>query len=202
MYRLVQLLRGGGAASVYVDRDGYTSEAAAWVAYSAAATGFSGVGRFDMSGRLVEVVVYSVCGVDRAEDAFGLAACPDCGGTPVVDDLVRDLGVAVRPAPADVRRRALAARIAAELPGHVGDAGWRRWACAELAAEPGAADGVVDGVAVLADPDVLDLFPALQDLAAELPAAVRDGLRHAGGCGESPARVAAARLGLTAPATA
>jgi hypothetical protein len=68
--------------------------------------------------------------------------------------------------------------------------------CAELARNPSAVNGLLIGVGALSHRDVLDLYPALCTLGAQLPVGVHADLLRATVRPLSPAGVAALRLGL------
>jgi DNA-binding Lrp family transcriptional regulator len=87
-------------------------------------------------------------------------------------------------------------RIARELATHVTDATWRAQVCAGLARTPEAVNGLLIGVGALSHRDVLDLYPALCALGAQLPVGVHADLLRATVRPLSPAGVAALRLGL------
>jgi hypothetical protein len=87
-------------------------------------------------------------------------------------------------------------RIARELAGHVSDPVWRMELCAELAGNPAAVNGLLIGVGALGHRDVLDLYPDLCALGAQLPGGVHADLVRATVRPLSPAGVAALRLGL------
>ncbi len=221
MFRLIQLYASDDNALVDVDPDAYTSELAAWAEFYATPTPFFGVGRFDTGGRLVDIVVDPVC---TAAGKSGLCRgsttvvdtdeyhplCADCGAwhdAISLRELAKRLGVPVhtarRPAPAHDPTggdptRALSHRIARELAGSVADATWRRHVCHELTMIPRAVNGLFIGVGALSNRQVLDLFPALQQLAGELPAGIHADLRRAAEKPRSPAGLAALRLGLGA----
>ncbi|HET9519155.1 MAG TPA: hypothetical protein VFO77_15640 [Actinoplanes sp.] len=216
MFRLVQLHADGGIARIGVDHDGYANERAALTGLRAAPATFFGVGRFDDTNTLIEVIVDSVCGpigdcprtatVVHAETYQRL--CADCAfGLTVLslDELAARLGVAVRHAQvfADTGRHAAAGdvhalsnRIAREFATHVADPVWRTDVCSELAGTPEAVNGLLIGVGALSHRDVLDLFPALRSLAAQLPMRIQADLLRASPRPLSPAGMAALRLGL------
>jgi hypothetical protein len=221
MFRLIQLFAIGDDALVDVDPDGYASELAAWAEFYATPVTFFGIGRFDADGRLVDITVDPVC---TAAGTSGLCRgstcvvetdgyhplCADCGAwhdAISLRELAKRLRVPVhtarRPAPAHATNggdptRGLSHRIARELAANVADAAWRRTVCRELATAPRAVNGLLIGVDALSDRQVLDLFPALRHLAAELPAGIHADLRRATEKPRSPAGMAALRLGLNA----
>jgi hypothetical protein len=216
MFRLIQLHADDGTARIGVDPDGYTSEYAALAGFRSTPATFFGVGRFDAGNTLVEIIVDSVCGplgdctrpatVVHAETYQRL--CDDCAfGMSVLslDELSTRLGVVVRTgqvfagagrhaAPDDVC--SLSNRIAREFASHVADPMWRTDVCSELAAVPEAVNGLLIGVGALSHRDVLDLFPALRSLAAQLPVCIHTELLRASARPLSPAGMAALRLGL------
>lgn len=192
MFRLVTLLGDETEAHpVYPDADGYGSEPAAWAAYAASPAGFCGVGKYNPDGRLVELII------DRVLDAEH--------GPQRWDQLARTLGVPVRTIPmalraqrsVDIRAvRLITAEIEREFPRRVREALWRRALCRDLHTEPLAVAGVVDAVRGLSHWQVLDLFPHLQALAAELPDCIRTELRRHIGDKALGAGITALRLGL------
>ena len=216
MFRLIQLHAQDGIPHIGVDPDGYVSERAALARYRAAPATWFGVGRFDAEGTLAEVIVDTVCGplgdcprpatVVHAETFQRL--CDTCAaGLAVltVPDLAVRLGIAVRLAPALARSGRHAAaefactagnRIARELATRITEPRWRAELCAELGRNPGAINGLLIGVGALSHRDVLDLFPDLCALGAQLPAVVHADLARATVRPMSPAGVAALRLGL------
>ena len=193
MFRLVTLLDQdlGMDAVAYADADAYASEPAAWGAYCASSGGFSGIGRHDSDGRLVELIVDRV--LDSAESG---ARC---------DRLSRDLGVRVRTVPmalrpsnvVDVRAvRQFVTDIERDLPRRVVEPLWRRSLCQDLSTEPLGMTGVLNAVQRLSWTAVLDLFPHLSDLADELPDSIRTELRRHISDPATVAGTAALRLGL------
>jgi hypothetical protein len=191
MFRLIHLQPDGDTATVHPDRDGYTSQHAAWAAYVLAPQNVVGVGRFDPDGRMVELVVDPT----RTRDDEFVA----------LDALVTALGASVRcmdlPMSNELRAgskvvRLLSGRIRSELAGHVDDPVWRSSICTALAKEPLAIDGLVEAIRNLDDRQVLDLFPALWQLAAELPEGIRRQLRDSADQPLSNTWAAALRLGL------
>jgi hypothetical protein len=216
MFRLIQLHTEQGVPRIGLDADAYASERAALARYRATPAGWFGIGRFDADGTLAEVIMDTVCGplgdcprpatVVHAETYQRL--CDTCAfGLDVltVGELAMRLGIAVRMAPVLARSGRHAAaefacsagnRIAREFAGHVHDAHWRAAVCAELAHNPAAINGLLIGVGALSHRDVLDLYPALCTLGAQLPARVHGELARAATRPTSPAGVAALRLGL------
>jgi hypothetical protein len=216
MFRLIQLHADDGSARIGVDPDGYTNEYAALAGFRSTPTTFFGVGRFDEGDTLVEIIVDSVCGpfgdcprpatVVHAETYQRL--CDDCAfGLDVLSlaELANRIGVTVRPAQvfAGPGRHAatddvcgLSNRIAREFASHVADPSWRTDVCTELAGTPEAVNGLLIGVGALSHRDVLDLFPALRSLAAQLPVCIHAELRRASVRPLSPAGTTALRLGL------
>lgn len=177
---------------------------------------FFGLGRFDVRGRLAEIIMDTACGSidDCPRPASVVHAgtfqrlCDTCAyGLDVltVEELAARLGVAVRLAPAMARsgrhapaqhRWGAGNRIAREFASHVTDPAWRTELCTELARNPSAVNGLLIGVGALSHRDVLDLFPALCALDAQLPVGVHADLLRATARPLSPAGVAALRLGL------
>jgi hypothetical protein len=216
MFRLIQLHARHGVPRIGVEAGGYTSERAALARFRESPAAYFGVGRFDSQGRLAEIIMDTLCGplgdcpraatVVHAETFDRL--CDTCGfGLDVLTlaELSNRLGVAVRHARVLARsgRHAVADdgvqagnRIAREFATHVSDPVWRTDLCAELARHPGAVNGLLIGVGALSHRDVLDLYPALCELGAQLPAAVHADLLRATVRPLSPAGVAALRLGL------
>lgn len=220
MYRLIQLYASEDTPLVDVDPDGYTTELAAWAEFYATPVAFFGVGRFDGESRLVDITVDPVC---TAAGTSGLCRnsttvvdveryrplCTDCGAwhdAISLRELSKRLGVPVNiarratPAPVPLAAdpvRALSHRIARELSMNITDDGWRRLVGAELARMPKAVNGLFIGVGALSNRQVLDLFPALLSLAAELPAVIHTDLSRAANKPRSPAGMAALRLGLS-----
>jgi hypothetical protein len=215
MFRLIHVHARHGIPSIDVDPDGYASERAALARFRETPATFFGVGRFDIQGRLAEVIMGTVCRTDDCgqpaqvvhADTFR-RLCDTCAfGLEVLTlaQLSYRLGVAVRPAPVLARSGRHAAaeegcaagnRIARELAAHVGDPIWRLELCTELARNPGAVNGLLIGVGALSHRDVLDLYPALCTLGAQLPVGIRADLLRATVRPLSPAGVAALRLGL------
>jgi hypothetical protein len=216
MFRLIQLHAHLGVPRIGVDPDGYASERAALARYRATPATFFGVGRFDEEGTLAEIIMDAACGPlgDCPRPATVVHAqtyqrlCDTCGfGLDVlsVPQLAVRLGIAVRLAPALARSGRHAAaefaftasnRIAREFASRVEDPRWRAELCAELARNPSSVNGLLIGVGALSHRDVLDLFPALCALGAQLPACVHGDLLRATARPLSPAGVAALRLGL------
>jgi hypothetical protein len=216
MFRLIQLHADDGTARIGVDPDGYTNEYAALAGFRTTPTTFFGVGRFNEGNTLVEIIVDSVCGpfgdcprpatVVHAETFQRL--CGDCAaGLSVLslDELAIHLGVGVRRAQvfAGTGRDAttddicsLSNRIAREFATNVADPLWRTDVCSELAGTPEAVNGLLIGVGALSHRDVLDLFPALRSLAAQLPVCIHAELLRASARPLSPAGMTALRLGL------
>ena len=216
MFRLIQLHADDGTARIGVDPDGYTNEYAALAGFRTTPTTFFGVGRFNDGHTLVEIIVDSVCGPfgDCPRPATVVHAdtfqrlCDDCAvGLSVLslDELATRLGVGVRRAPvfAGTGRDAttddicsLSNRIAREFATNVADPLWRTDVCSELAGTPEAVNGLLIGVGALSHRDVLDLFPALRSLAAQLPVCIHAELLRASARPLSPAGMTALRLGL------
>ena len=216
MFRLIQLHAHHGVPSIGVDPDAYASERAALARYRTAPAMYFGVGRFDEEGTLAEVIMDAVCGPigDCPRPAEVVHAqtfqrlCDTCAfGLEVltVPELAVRLGIAVRLAPVLARSGRHAAaefactasnRIAREFATHVTDRVWRMELCAELARTPNAVNGLLIGVGALSHRDVLDLYPALCSLGAQLPGSVHSDLSRATVRPLSPAGVAALRLGL------
>jgi hypothetical protein len=216
MFRLIQLHIQHGIPRIGVDPDGFTSERSALDGCRATPRMFFGVGRFDIQGRLAEIVMDTACGPtgDCPRPASVVQAetyqrfCDTCAfGLDVltIDELAAQLGVAVRLAPAMARSGRHAAvqsrwgagnRIAREFASHVSDPVWRSELCAELARNPTAVNGLLIGVGALSHRDVLDLYPALCALGTQLPVGVHADLLRATVRPLSPAGVAALRLGL------
>ncbi|AGL18389.1 hypothetical protein [Actinoplanes sp. N902-109] len=216
MFRLIQLHAQHGVPRIGVDPDGYGSERAALARYRETPATYFGVGRFDESGRLAEIIMDSECGSGSgcAHPAVLVHAgtfrpmCDTCSfglDTLSVAELSMQLGVAVRLAPVLAPSGRHAApddscaatnRIARELAGHVEDPVWRMELCSELSRTPGAVNGLLIGVGALSHRDVLDLYPALCALGSQLPVAVHGDLVRATARPLSPAGVAALRLGL------
>lgn len=193
MFRLVTLLDGATEADTVVlaDADGYSTEPAAWAAYCASPEGFLGVGRHDSEGRLIELIVDQVLDNDDSPARW--------------DRLARCLGVRVRTMPMALRPhqvvdinavQRLITDIEADFSLRVSDPLWRRALCRSLHTEPLAMAGVVTAVHRLAHARVLDLYPDLRQLAAELPESIRIELRRHIGDPATGTGVAALRLGL------
>jgi hypothetical protein len=216
MFRLIQLQARHGIPTIGIDEDGYGSEHAALARYRETPSAFFGIGRFDPAGRLSEIIMDTVCGpvgecpqpavVVHAETfqrlcdtcSFGLDAL-------TLPELAMRLGVVVRMAPVLARSGRHAApeegcsasnRIAREFASHVTDADWRAELCVELARTPTAISGLLIGVGALSHRDVLDLYPALCTLGAQLPVDIHDDLLRATTRPHSPAGVTGLRLGL------
>jgi hypothetical protein len=216
MFRLIQLHAHHGIPRIGVDPDGFASERAAFARFREKPATFFGVGRFDVRGRLAEIIMDTVCGplgdCPRTADVVHAETfqrlCDTCAfGLDVltVAELSHRLGVAVRLAPVLARSGRHAApeegysagnRIAREFASHVADPIWRMELCAELARNPSAVNGLLIGVGALSHRDVLDLFPALCTLGAQLPVGVHADLLRATVRPLSPAGVAALRLGI------
>jgi hypothetical protein len=215
MFRLIQLHADDGTARIGVDPDGYTNEYAALAGFRTTPTTFFGVGRFTDADTLVEIIVDSVCGpfgdcprpatVVHAETFQRL--CDDCAAGMTVlslDELATRLGVSVRRAQVFAGGRhattddicSLSNRIAREFATNVADPLWRTDVCSELAGTPEAVNGLLIGVGALSHRDVLDLFPALRSLAAQLPVCIHAELLRASARPLSPAGMTALRLGL------
>jgi hypothetical protein len=221
MFRLIQLHSENGVPRIGVDNDGFAGAGLALARFRAAPGTWFGVGRFDHEGTLAEVILDRLCGPlgDCPRPATLVHAqtfqrlCELCAlGLDVltVPELARLLGIACRLTPPLARHgRARPApltgdepappgnRIARELASEVSDGRWRARLCAELAATPGALNGLLIGVGALTHRDVLDLYPRLRELGDELPAAVRDELARATARPMSPAGVTGLRLGLS-----
>jgi hypothetical protein len=215
MFRLIQLHARHGIPRIGVDTDGFASERAALARFRETPATFFGIGRFDIQGRLAEVIMDTVCPTgDCVHPANVVHAgtfqrlCETCAfGLDVltVSQLAGRLGVAVRQAPVLARSGRHAApdegnstsnRIARELAANVGDPIWRIELCSELARNPSAINGLLIGVGALSHRDVLDLYPALCTLGSQLPTMVHADLMRATIRPLSPAGVAALRLGL------
>jgi hypothetical protein len=216
MYRLIQLLARHGVARIGVDPDGYGSERAALARFRETPDRFFGIGRFDETGSLAEIVMDTLCGSAGScshpavvvESRSFQRLCDTCAfGLDVLTlpELAARLGVAVRLAPVPTPSGRHAApdeacsvtnRIARELAAHVGDPVWRLELCAELAHAPGAVNGLLIGVGALSHREVLDLYPSLRTLGGQLPSATHAELRKATSRPLSPAGVAALRMGL------
>jgi hypothetical protein len=216
MFRLIQLHAAHGNPRIGVDPDGYPSAHAALARNRAAPGTYFGVGRFDIQGRLAEIIMDTPCGptggcprpatVVHAQTFQRL--CDTCAyGLDVltVAQLATRLRVTVRPAPvlagsgrhvAPQEGCGVGNRIAREFASHVSDPVWRSDLCAELARNPGAVNGLLIGVGALSHRDVLDLYPSLCTLGAQLPIGVHADLLRATVRPLSPAGVAAFRLGL------
>jgi hypothetical protein len=189
MFRLIRVHVVNGTARVSQEPDGYTSEAAGWVAYLFAPGTITGIGHLDAAGRLVEVVV----------DPVRLVA----GEWKALRDLARGLGLTVR-AHSHERRTGratvsttLGGQIRREFGDNITDPAWRAAICAELDREPLAIDGLIEAIRDLTDAEVLDLFPALQQLATDLPVDIRRQLRYGTNERSSIAATAALRIGLS-----
>jgi hypothetical protein len=216
MFRLIQLHAERGIPRIGVHPDGYPSEDAALARYRATPGTYFGVGRFDIQGRLAEIVTDTLCGptADCPRPATVVHAetfqrlCDSCAfGLEVltVAELANRLSVRVRLAAvlAGSGRQAVpyegcsaANRIAREFASHVNDPVWRTDLCTELARNPSAVNGLLIGVGALSHRDVLDLYPWLCALGAQLPIGVHADLLRATVRPLSPAGVAALRLGL------
>ena len=216
MFRLIQLHTEDGVPRIGVDPDGYVSARAALVRYRTAPATWFAVGRFDHEGTLTEVILDPICGLDGAcqRPASVVHAktferlCETCAsGLDVltVPQLARRLGIACRLAPSVARFRQTSLgglrspagnRIAREFADHVPDPAWRRDLCAELTQSPTALNGLLIGAGALSHRQVLDLYPALCALGAELPVLIRADLARATARPLSPAGVAGLRLGL------
>jgi hypothetical protein len=215
MFRLIQLHAQHGIPRIDVDPQGYASERAALERYRTTPAAFFGIGRFDVEGRLAEVIMDTVCGPagDCPRQAIVVHAetfqrlCDPCAlGLRVltVPELAARLGVAVRTAPALARSGRHVAddgcgagnRIACEFAARVSDPVWRMDLCAELARNPRAVNGLLIGVGALSHRDVLDLYPALCTLGRQLPVRIHADLLRAAARPLSPGGVAARRLGL------
>jgi hypothetical protein len=216
MFRLIALHARHGSPRIGVDTDGFANERAALARFRETPAAFFGIGRFDIQGRLAEVIMDTVCGptgycprpasMVHAETYQRL--CDTCAfGLEVltVPQLANRLGVAVRLAPVLARSGRHAAaeegctvsnRIAREFAANVADPIWRMELCTELARNPSAVNGLLIGVGALSHRDVLDLYPALCTLGSQLPVGVHADLRRATVRPLSPAGVAALRLGL------
>lgn len=216
MFRLVQLHADDGIPRIGVDPDGYTTEHTALAAFTAAPSRFFGVGRFGPDGELIEIVMDTRCGpagncprtatVVHAETFQRL--CGTCAfGLDVLHptELALWLGITVRtPQVLTASGRharpddscALSNRIAREFVAGVSDATWRADLCAQLAQLPETINGLLIGVGALSHRDVLDLYPALCALGAQLPAGVRADLLQASARPLSPAGMTGRRLGL------
>lgn len=216
MFRLISLHGHHDAPRVAVDGDSYVSERAALARYRSTPAAYFGVGRFDVRGRLAEVILDTLCGPigDCPRPATVVHVdtfqrlCDACAyGLDVVTiaELSIQLGVAVRLARVPARTGPSAPtstgcgaghRIAREFATHVADPVWRTELCAELARNPSAVNGVLIGVGALSNRDVLDLYPALRALGDDLPATVQADLLRSAVRPMSPAGTAARRLGL------
>ncbi|GAA2582874.1 hypothetical protein GCM10010435_70780 [Winogradskya consettensis] len=216
MFRLIQLHAQHGVPRIGVDPDGYGSERAAIARYRETPATYFGVGRFDESGRLAEIIMDIEC--NPANGCPNLAVvvhaetfqplCDTCSfGLEVlsVAELSDRLGVAVRLAPVMASSGRHAApddscsvtnRIARELATGIENPVWRMELCAELARTPAAVNGLLIGVGALSHRDVLDLYPALCALGSQLPGLVHGDLTRATARPLSPAGVAGLRLGL------
>jgi hypothetical protein len=215
MFRLIQLHARHGVPRIGVDNDAFASERAALARFRETPTTFFGVGRFDVRGRLAEVIMDTVCTTgDCAHPAAVVQAqtfqrlCDTCSfGLEVltVPQLASRLGVAVRLAPVLARSGRHASpeegctasnRIAREFAANVGDPIWRRELCTELSRNRSSVNGLLIGVGALSHRDVLDLYAALCTLGSQLPISVHADLQRATIRPLSPAGVAALRLGL------
>ena len=216
MFRLIQLHARYGVPRIGVDADGFASERAALARCRERPASFFGVGRFDPRGGLAQIIMDTACGpigdCPRAATVVHATTfqrlCDTCAfGLEVLTltELSHRLGVAVRLAQvlAPSGRHAAVEegghagnRIAREFASHVGDPIWRLDLCAELARNPSAINGLLIGVGALSHRDVLDLYPALCTLGAQLPVGVHADLLRASARPLSPAGVAALRLGL------
>jgi hypothetical protein len=216
MFRLIQLHAEHGVPRIGVGRDGFPSEDAALARNRATPGTYFGLGRFDIQGRLAEIIMDTLCGptgdcprpatVVHAETFQRL--CDTCAfGLDVltVAQLATRLRVAVRLAPvlAGSGRNAapeegcgVGNRIAREFASHVSDPVWRTDLCVELARNPSAVNGLLIGVGALSHRDVLDLYTSLCTLGEQLPIGVHADLLRATVRPLSPAGVAALRLGL------
>ena len=219
MFRLINLHVQRGIPRIGVTPDRYVSERAAVARYRETPAAYFGVGRFDVQGRLTEVIIDTLCGPigDCPRPASLVHAvtfqrlCDSCAyGLDVltVADLSVQLGVAVRlarvpartgPSPAPGPRYGAGYRIAREFASHVADPAWRTELCEELARNPGSVNGVLIGIGALSHRDVLDLYPALCALGDGLPPTVHADLIRAADRPLSPAGMAALRLGLNPP---
>jgi hypothetical protein len=216
MFRLIQIHARHGIPRIGVDTDGFSSERAALARYRETPATFFGVGRFDIQGRLAEIIMDTVCGPlgDCSQPATVVHAatfqrlCDTCAfGLEVLTlpQLSNRLGVAVRLAPVLARSGRHAAaeegytasnRIAREFASNVDDPTWRMELCSELSRNPSSVNGLLIGVGALSHRDVLDLYPALCTLGSQLPVGVHADLLRATVRPLSPAGVAALRLGL------
>ena len=216
MFRLIQIHARHGIPRIGVDTDGFTSERSALARYRETPATFFGVGRFDIQGRLAEIIMDTVCGPlgDCPHPATVVQAatfqrlCDTCAfGLEVLTlpQLSNRLGVAVRLAPVLARSGRHAApeegypasnRIAREFASNVGDPTWRMELCSELSRNPSSVNGLLIGVGALSHRDVLDLYPALCTLGSQLPVGLHADLLRATARPLSPAGVAALRLGL------
>jgi hypothetical protein len=132
MYRLVHLTGTAGTTDVVAATDGYTSERAAWDAYSRATDKPFGIGQYDEQSTLIELIIDPVCPVIRPkqtgprgrlsyeqcqnvvvavnEDNFR-RYCRECGnfdGLVAVENLSLRFGVFVRAATAEAREHEMA----------------------------------------------------------------------------------------------
>jgi hypothetical protein len=215
MFRLIQLHARHGIPRIGVDTDGFATERTALARFRESPATYFGVGRFDVAGRLAEVIMDTVCPTGDCEHPATVVhaetfqrLCDTCAfGLEVLtlQQLATRLGVSVRLAPVLARSGRHAApdegcsasnRIAREFAANVGDPIWRNELCAELARHPGSVNGLLIGVGALSHRDVLDLYPALCTLGVQLPVSVHADLQRATGRPLSPAGVAALRLGL------
>jgi hypothetical protein len=198
MFRLIQLHARHGIPRIGVDPDGFASERAALARFREQPAAFFGVGRFDIQGRLAEIIMDTVCGP--------LGDCPRAASVvhgETYQRLCDTCAFGLAPVLARSGRHAAPEegysagnRIAREFASHVGDPIWRMELCAELARNPSAVNGLLIGVGALSHRDVLDLYPALCTLGAQLPVGVHADLLRATVRPLSPAGVAALRLGL------
>jgi hypothetical protein len=215
MFRLIQLHARHGIPRIGMDPDGFATEPAALARFRESATTHFGVGRFDIEGRLAEVIMDTVCPTaDCANPAAVVHAqtfqrlCDTCAfGLEVltVPQLAARLGVAVRLTPvlapsgrhaAPEEGSSVSNRIAREFAANVSDPAWRRELCSELGRNPTSLNGLLIGVGALSHRDVLDLYPALCTLGSQLPVHVHADLMRASVRPLSPAGVAALRLGI------
>jgi hypothetical protein len=216
MFRLIKIHARHGVPRISVDSDGYSSERAALARFRDAPAAFFGAGRFDIQGRLAEIIMDTSCGShgDCAQPATVVHArtferlCDTCAfGLEVLTlpQLSNRMGVSVRPAPALARSGRHAApeesytasnRIAREFAANVADSTWRMELCTELSRNPSSVNGLLIGIGALSHRDVLDLYPALCTLGSQLPVGIHADLLRATVRPLSPAGVAALRLGL------
>ncbi|WP_306211644.1 hypothetical protein [Actinoplanes sp. RD1] len=218
MFRLIHLHAQHGVPRIGIDPDAYGSERAALARYRETPDPFFGIGRFDESGRLAEIVMDTDCrsGEGCPGEAVNVHAdtyqrmCDTCAfglETLSLPELSLRLGVAVRPVPAFAASSAgrhaapeescaATNRIARELAANVEDPVWRMELCAELVRTPSAVNGLMIGVGALSHRDVLDLWPALCALGTQLPGSVHSDLIRGIARPHSPAGVTALRLGM------